>query len=341
MGPWSKAKAEVEALLGRLGLGSQPSQPKEKLALAEGQPDVAEGAAAVDAGDWAKLERLYAKRAPADRYHFLRGVADLCKLQGPRYAGLEQVDPIIAAGLRVGWAWRHRGYGVAQTVTDRGADAMITLLIEAAKDLQRAPNLDSVACALRIRIEMGLRGEREILDRLLEIAETDQPNIFVPLNHLAFVAPKWHGSAVEIIEVALDYAARSDHPAWKALPAVAHAENWLYRCEMQTDEAERAAAKAYFEGPEFAALVKALDEDFWRARLAYRGRLHHAEMVIAHNYLAYLCYRCRMPSRMGPHLAATQDVLTLVPWGYLGVSPENPKVIAILKAVATQPDPKR
>lgn len=156
----------------------------------EGQLDVAKGVAALHAKDWAALSALYANRSPSDRYHFLQGLANVCKLECETPAASAEFAS-ITAGLTVGWAWRHRGYGVGSTVTESGARNMWRLLeqtVRLVNDLGACA--DSVALACAIRATMALDGSRGDLQRYLNAAEQlGEPNIFVPRNHLRFVAP--------------------------------------------------------------------------------------------------------------------------------------------------------
>jgi len=289
-------------------------------ALAEGQPDVRKGAAAARAGDWTEFERLYSKRSASDRYHFLRCVAEQGKLDAGTPSATSATSAAIAAGLRLGWAWRHRGSGVGASVSERGAENMFRLLQEAADILDSQQQLDSVGCALRIRIEMGLEGSRGVLEKELKAAAAlEERNIYVPMSHLMFIAPKWHGSAEEILELARDYAAVSTHPAWKALPAMAHAENWLYRSAMSDSPEDKTFARDYYLGAEFATEVVVIDDEFWRARAAAAAPMAHAELVFAHNQLAYLFYRIGMRGRLARHVEQIRRDLTAIPWGYAGL----------------------
>jgi hypothetical protein len=151
----------------------------------EGQPDVAEA--------------LHAARSSSDQYHFLQGVTNLSKVECAWPSATTPQLATITMGLRVGWAWRHRGYRIGSTVTASGARDMWRLLgraLEIADEL--GAQADGVALALAIRAQMAMGGERGELQNFLNAAaKLDRSNIFAPRNHLLFIAPKWHGSSEE------------------------------------------------------------------------------------------------------------------------------------------------
>ena len=306
-----------------------------KIALAEGQPETKEGVNAAQQGDWPTFEKLYCDRPPSDRYHFLRGVGALSKLDGPTPPPNSATAATIDAGLRLGWAWRHRGDGLGETINQRGAENMARLLGEAASLLDNREDLDSVACALRIRIEMGLGGSRGVLQQQLNAAAAlNQPNIFVPINHLMFIAPKWYGSVDEILDVAKDYAAQETNPAWKALPAMAHAECWLYRSLMADSITEKREANSYYFGDAFRGEIEALDDEFWSARNNSTAPVSHAELTFAHNQFAYLFYTFGGSSRLDRHLDYIGKDLTRFPWAYAGLEIEHGGALSAIREQA-------
>lgn len=290
----------------------------------EGQPDVAEGVAALHAKDWTALNALYANRSPSDRYHFLQGVANVCKLEceTPPAGSAELAS--ITVGLYVGWAWRHRGYGVGSTVTESGARNMWRLLEQTVRLVDElGARADSVALACAIRATMALDGSRGDLQRYLNAAEKlGELNIFVPRNHLWFVAPKWHGSIEEIHAIAREYAAKPASPAWLSLPAMAYAEEIVFRLHMSdASTSERLSARrAYATGAEYGAELERLDDAFWRAREHASVDMGHAETTFAHNAFAYLMYRRGMKERLARHLTVIGPHLLTQPWGYDGLA---------------------
>lgn len=194
--------------------------------------------------------------------------------------------------------------------------------IERAKALleEIGDQADSVACAFAIRAEMGYEGSRGTLQRWLNIARASkEKNIFVAFNHLMFIAPKWNGTAQEMLEVAKEYAAAPASAAWIALPAVAHAEALLFGQLMTDSPAERVAAREfYFNNMAYVDELTALDDAFWRAR--EKEQLGHAEILFAHNWLGYALYRKDMHGRLALHLDRIGEDLFRVPWAhYVGI----------------------
>lgn len=304
---------------------------------AEGQPDLKEAVAAFKKREWQALVRLYEDRPPSDRYHFLRGLGSLTKLDSALPQNPRGTLATIAAGVCLAWAWRHRGAGMGADVSEQKVLEMTRLLVEAEALLAGlGEQMDSVGCAIAIRVEMGLAGSRGPLQRALNNAVSgSEHNIFVALNHLTFVAPKWHGSIDELTEVAREYAARP-HPAWMAMIAVADAEIWLYEEVMSPDVSARDRATAYFLGPKFRAELESLDDRFWHAVMAGSVTMTHAEAVIAHNALAYLLMRTSLNGRLARHMDRLGRDITEQPWGYLGY-PRSPGGVREIRAQAGLP----
>lgn len=294
---------------------------KNRAAFAEGQPGVTEAAKAFRRKDWKAVEALYADRSPSDRYHFLQGLALATKLDGLLPAKPQGALAVITAGICVGWAWRHRGGGLGASVSDKAALKMSTLLSRAlalVEDL--GSEADSVSVAIAIRAEMGLEGNFAALQRQLSIAEhASEQNVFVPRNHIMFVAPKWRGSIDEMFDVARDYASRSSNPAWMVLPAMAHAEAILFRLSMNDDAADRRVAhEFYVESDAYKLELETIDDAFWKARNKGDVRMAIAEQLFAHNMLGYVLYRRRMYGRLARHLDAIGPDLMEIPWAYSG-----------------------
>jgi hypothetical protein len=302
--------------------------------VAEGQPEVMDAVKAFRAKNWNKLVAIYRDRTPSDRYHFLRGLGALTR-PGSELPPSPAGDlAILCAGVCLGWAWRHRGGGIAESVGDGAIKKMLDALLQTVGLLDRDEgNLDSVGRAIRVRAEMGMQGNRGELQRQLNAAhELEERNIFVAYNHIVFVAPKWHGSLDEMFEVAREYAAQPVRPAWIALPAVAHAEAWLYLTAMSEslDDKER-GRHFYVDSEEFLHELEAMDDAFWRAREAHLGALPHAELMLAHNYLAYLLYRKGLTGRLTRHLALIDRDLWAIPWGFVGIDAYDDYALGLIR----------
>jgi hypothetical protein len=290
---------------------------------AEGQPDFDACVAAMHRQDWKGLVDLYSARSSSDRYHLLQGMGHLTKLECPLPALTTPEHAIIAAGMCVGWAWRHRGYGRGYSVTEDGARNMFRLLEHAMQIVHELQgDADGVAYAFAIRAEMALGGNRGTLNALADAASRHaEKNIFVARNHLLFVAPKWHGSIEEVHEVARDYASAFDHPAWQSLPAMAHAEARTYALDMSEDEDAIARARVYYgHSKDYVRELSAIDDAFWAAHERLGRPMGHAETVFGHNMLAYLFYNRQMSERLRPHLEAIGPHLMFQPWVYDGLS---------------------
>lgn len=288
------------------------------LDFTEGREDAREALKAFENGDWARLGLIYGPLAPSDRYQLIHVLGELTKLDAEPKKPAEDADALtIMAGVRTGWAWRHRGGGAGASVNDKRANAMFKALEQASADLilasTRSPRPDSVAAAYAIRVGMGLDGDRGRLRSALQTVEhSGDQNVFAAYNHMMFVAPKWHGSFEEVAEVARVSAAHA-HPAYAAVAARTHIEIWLYDTAMSDGEGPR---RAYLrlQDPEVIAGIRKLDADFWRKRATVL--LTHAERVFTHNNFAFLLSLAGQGDLLAPHLEALGRDITLLPWGY-------------------------
>jgi len=293
---------------------------------AEGHPLARRGLVALEARDWANLAALYEGQAPSDRFHFVKGLGELSKLDDDIPAEFE--DPrmlTIGAGIRVGWAWRHRGAGTGDTVGDTAARNMLQLLGEAEAMLQaagqKAPE-DTTTIAFQIRAELGLDGDPVNLAALLQRASrSPEANIFTALSHLVFVTPKWHGSVEEMWSVANAYASAPHNAAWLALAAHAHIEEYLYAVAMSEDGGLRDAYLAKVRDPGCRALAGEMDDFFWKT--ASETALSESEALFAHNTFAAFLTLLNAVDRSGPHLERIGTRFSRVPW-YFAQYRDNP-----------------
>ena len=286
---------------------------------AEGHPLVRKGLGALEARDWANLVALYEGQAPSDRFHFVRGLGELSKLDDDIPPAFD--DPrmlTISAGLRVHWAWRHRGGGGGDTVTEDGGRKMMQLLSEADELLraagERTPG-DSTIIALHIRTEMGLGGDYAKLTPLLERAShSPEANIFTATGHLMFVTPKWHGSIEQMWHVVNGYASKPHNAAWIALAALGHMEEYLYCAGFSNDQAQRDAFVAKLRDPGFRDFVGEMDALFWKT--AEEKPMTGSEAVVAHNAFAALLVLLNAIDLSRPHLECMGPCFTRIPWYY-------------------------
>lgn len=175
---------------------------------------------------------------------------------------------------------------------------------------------DSAAIAFRIRIEMGLGGDHDMLADLLgRLEQSAEANVFAALNHLLFVAPKWHGSIVQMWEVANAYAGSPRNAAWIAIAARAHIEEWLFSVGFNDDEALRDNYLLKLQDPGFRKFIGQMDETFWRTNQASPAT--GAEGAFAHNTMACLLMRFDLTSRMRAHLEKMGPYITGgFPWSF-------------------------
>lgn len=295
---------------------------------AEGHPLAKRGLAALEARDWPSLAALYEGQTPSDRFHFVKGLGELSKLDDDIPTQFE--DPrmlTIAAGVRVGWAWRHRGGGTGDTVGEDSAVRMMQRLGEAEDMLQEAGRLspeDTTTIAFHIRAELGLGGDHANLASLLQRASrSPEANIYLAVSHMMFVTPKWHGSVEEMWSAANGYASKPANAAWLAIAAQAHIEEYLYAVAMSEDKELREACLAKLRDPGFRDLAAEMDDLFWKT--AKQSPMTGSEAVYAHNAFAAFLTLLNAIDRSRPHLEAMGPRFTRAPW-YFAQYRDNPLV---------------
>ncbi len=286
---------------------------------AEGHPLVHKGIEALEARDWAGLAALYEGPAPSDRYHFIKGMGELSTLDDDIPLAFDDPRALtIAAGLRVHWAWRHRGAGTGDMVSVDGGRNMMQHLRDAEEMLlaagERTPE-DTTAIALHIRTEMGLGGDYANLVPLLARAgRSPEANIFVATGHLMFVTPKWHGSLEQMWSAANGYASKPHNAAWIALAPLAHMEEYLYNMAFNDDQAQRETYVAKLRDPGFRDFAGETDALFWKA--AEARPIAGSEAVVAHNAFAAFLVLLNAIDRARPHIERMGPCFTRIPWYY-------------------------
>lgn len=295
---------------------------------AEGHPLARRGLAALEARDWSSLAALYEGQTPSDRFHFVKGLGEISKLDDDIPTEFE--DPrllTIGAGVRVGWAWRHRGGGTGDTVGGTAAMRMMQRLREADEMLQEAGRMaphDTSTIAFHIRAEMGLGGDHVTLASLLQRASrSPEANIYVAVSHMIFVAPKWHGSIEKMWSAANGYASKPVNAAWLAIAAQAHIEEYLHAVAMSDDRNLREAYLAKLRDPGFRDFAGEMDDMFWQA--AEESPMSGSEAVYAHNAFAAFLTLLNAIDRSRPHLERMGPCFTRVPW-YFAQYKDNPLV---------------
>jgi len=294
---------------------------------AEGNPHVTPGLQLLAAEDWDGLAAIYRSLAPSDRYHFIQGLGRLSTVDSDLPTDMD--DPALAAilaGIRIGWAWRHRGSAPASDVTQIGFDNMRRCLRAAEPMLAAASDVasgDTTITACQIRCEMGLGGDYAVLAKLTHrLSQANEHNIFAALNHLMFVAPKWHGSIEEMWKTANMYAGKPHNAAWVAMAARAHVEEWLYSFSLGEDRDLQIAYSNKLHDPAFREFAGTIDALFWET-LDITPAMTGSEAVVAHNNMAGLLVMVQAIDLSRRHFQCIGPYMTETPLGYFSRA-ENP-----------------
>jgi hypothetical protein len=108
------------------------------------------------------------------------------------------------ATFYIDWAWKARGNGMGDTVTDEGWKLFRERLIDAEDFATRgaaAEPLDGRCAASMITICMGLGFDRTVMERWFARAMLANPdNYSACIAKYTYLAPKWHGSAQEELD---------------------------------------------------------------------------------------------------------------------------------------------
>lgn len=287
---------------------------------AQGNPHVHTGMRYLEQKNWNALGELYRAQGPSDRYHFIQGLGELTEMVGdtlPHEADDPAVCAIIA-GIRVGWAWRHRGGGRGQEVSSERADNMQQCLVAAEPMLEAAGDTapeDSTIIALHLRTAMGLDGDYGALTKLTSrLARSPEANIFAVQSHINFIAPKWHGSLEQMWAAANDYASNPHNAAWVSIAARAHVEEWLYSYTFGDDADLRHAYGLKLRDLQFRAFAGEIDKLFWETHA--KAPLTGSESIVAHNNMAGFLVLVNAIDRSRPHFEAMGPYITEQPLCY-------------------------
>lgn len=285
-----------------------------------GNPHVKSGLDLLWRHDWPGLSALYRQQTPSDRYQFTQALARAAVVDtalSPDDA--DSAALAMACGFRVEQAWRFRGGGTGDSVSNANAQRMLECLHDARKlgyaALRINPH-DSTAVAFLVRAEMGVGGDDAALADLMKRAQDSfEPNIHVAANHLQFVAPKWHGSVEGMWEAANHWGNSAPNAAWLAIPARAHIEEWLFSTAFQRPgQSVTGSFLEKMRDTGFLDHVRQLDDAFWEKLKA--APIAGAEASFAHNNFAFLLHILSIKDRVKPHLERVGPHITELPWGY-------------------------
>jgi hypothetical protein len=293
----------------------------------QGNPVVAPALRFLGEKNWAALSELYRSQSPSDRSHFVHGLGEVTDMLGDDLPH-EVDDPAAAAiiaGIRVGWAWRHRGGGRGSEVSDSAAENMRRCLLAAEPLLEaagdRSPE-DSTIIGLHLRAEMGLGGSYDVLAKLTSrLRRSPEANIFAVQSHINFIAPKWHGSIEQMWAAANAYASKPHNAAWVSIAARAHVEEWLYSYVFGDDANARHAYGVKLHDPQFRMFAGEIDKLFWETHA--KAPLKGSEAIVAHNNMAGFLVLVQAIDLSRPHFEAMGSHMMEQPLGYFGWS-DNP-----------------
>lgn len=193
----SKEKQEVTRIMKQAGELLQGERYAELEALAH---DYRTSRKSFPTGTW-HLERFY------DGFEIPRSEPDerwlnhISKLRAWIRKSPQSITPRVAlADAWVSFAWKARGAGYADTVTDRAWTLYFARLEEAEKLLAAARRLQEkcpFAGAVLLRVALGQSWDRKRYDTVFQQAVTSHPGYPYHSARAYYLLPRWHGEPGE------------------------------------------------------------------------------------------------------------------------------------------------
>ncbi|MEM9796583.1 MAG: hypothetical protein AAF919_08845 [Pseudomonadota bacterium] len=287
----------------------------------EGHPDGADALRLLAAEDWPGLLVLYDKLTPQSRMHLVQGLGMVHPLDIPLPS--EADSPGIAAiigGMQVDLAWRERGYGRGDEVTEDRFERMYARLQTAEHLLTSAAGRrgdDPCVQGWLIRCNTGLGGDPERAANLAAKLSANKARCLQAAHHhITYEQAKWFGSQPRMWAAIEQWTDPLPSPAWLGLIARGHIEDWLWLVAMRDDEREAARHEARMEDPDYFDELNALDDRFWDLLDAV-GPIDPAELRFAHNQFATLFQLVYRLGRARPHVEAVGATPARWPQCYL------------------------
>jgi hypothetical protein len=221
-------------------------------------------------------------------------------------SGLRSVDGgnAVLSALRITIAWRHRGTGRGDTVTNEGAFAFYRWLEAAKLALRRAVQADpqdGVLFAQLFRVYKGLN-ERRDLERALPLflAAARKP-VHGLSSYCDAISAKWHGTEAEALAFGRSHA-DAIPPASHAIVADMHLISAAGR-SMSDDPLVSATADEYFQQPEVSDEIVLAHERFIDAP----PDTDEFAAKYAHSVFSFAFMKLNDTERLRAHLAALGD----------------------------------
>jgi hypothetical protein len=160
----------------------------------------------MDAGDWTSLASAVAALPPQSAFVLISELGDTRPFGGAFGALLDQpMGCTIAGGVEIGWAWRFRGAGTAETVTEAGARRSYERLRVARDYLDQAARRDKddgVAHAFAIRAAKGLGDLSALAGARFDLLTAGRRPVAGLAGYIDAISPKWLGSEEECLSFA-------------------------------------------------------------------------------------------------------------------------------------------
>jgi hypothetical protein len=292
----------------------------------EGQPEVHEALGLLREGDWVGLRRLYGRLTPSDRYHLIDSLGRMAPSMPDLPDDPDSVQLTIAGGMRLVHGMKLEGKGPVKAVARANFERMRQAVSQADRELREASSRDphdSTSLALQILAELGgLRDDARVNNLVGRLQASGEHNIYAAVNHLLANLPYIRRSADPMWRVANEWANARPNPAWLAIPARAHIEEWSYALQFPTGSSERETMIALMQDDDFRRHLAALDDTFWNA--LSREAISGAEHAFAHNHFAFLMHIFRVDDRAGRHLEQIGQDISRYPWCLLPTGATHP-----------------
>ena len=271
---------------------------------------------------WSDLSLLVSRQSPDSAFKLISALGARSPLED-KIGSFPQTPTMlmIMGGVQAVWAWRHRGYGVSDTVDETRWPRFYKSLENAQQDLQQLLEVrenSSVGLSFLGRVLTGLSDTDQLA--LVEArfnACSDRPvegcAVFLQAR-----SPKWHGDHDSMFAFAKRAASDGRlHPARHALLARAHVERWLYDAWMADEDSVNQAGRVYMSSATTVEDIHRLNARFNDDMVDdLNAQKNEAACRFAHDNLGFALYLSGQRQEAAKHIAALGAQPSDTPWSY-------------------------
>ncbi len=284
-------------------------------------------------GQWGAYKAWLKTQAPEAAYESIKFVYEACPLDTDVRAVVDGDDDVLglalAGALHFGIGKRHRGMGVAATLTEDQIDPYFqhSILAQGAIDAALAADRhDGLAAAFNMALAIDPWEEDQKARAEAVLLEARDVPLSGYMNLLTAFLEKWGGDHDTMFRIARSRM-RPEAPMQYALIAKAHWERYLFYIAFDEAPDARQRAINYFSG-------EVMDELREASRAVLAGReADPAEQRVANSWLAFTYSRAGRDKQAVPHLDRIKGHNEPAVWALLPGSPAITKAMIRFRAL--------